>query len=190
MTITQKSWASAFLFGSGLTLASFLMFGCGTVGGMFQSSPVVQPATTNIVQQIIPASTNSAGQVSPPATNSIVVIQPATTQQVYSVSPAANAGIEIGQAAAVAVPAPFNGLAEGGLALLSGVLGLVAAWKNKQLSAAQKIAAVVEPIVAGVEAAASPAVKQSIQSHAAAAGVQAVLDPIVQSVTAQMPKKT
>jgi hypothetical protein len=170
--------------------AGALLAGCGTVGGLFTATPQVVPAQTNVIAAIQPATTNNQGIVSPPTTNSVVAVTPATTNTVYAVSPTVQAVLQTGQAMAPLAPAPFNGLAEGGLALLSGVLGIIAAWKNKQLNAAQKIAAIVQPVVAGVEAAANPAVKAAIQSHAVAAGVQQVLDPIVQSVSQQMPAAT
>jgi hypothetical protein len=176
-----------FLLAAG-TATSLLLSGCGTVGGLFSQQPNVVPAQTNFSTVITPASTNAAtGVVTPASTNVTATIIPKTTNIVYVVSPGVQTAIGTGQAIAPLVPTPWNGVAEGGLALLSGVLALVAGWKNKQLTAAQKIAAVVEPVVAGVEAAAGPDVKAAIQSHAVAAGVQAVLDPIVQSVSQQMP---
>ncbi|MDE2100741.1 MAG: hypothetical protein KGL39_26080 [Patescibacteria group bacterium] len=206
--LSFSNLATLFIAGA----AAIFFAGCGTVGGLFSQTPsvtpaqtnltaVVSPTVTNLTAVVTPASTNAAGvlvpprtnqvaSVSPAVTNIVAVVTPASTQTTYAVSPTVQSVLATGQAMAPLAPAPFNGLAEGGLALLSGILGLVAAWKNKQLSAAQKIAAVVQPVVAGVEAAASPAVKAAIQSHAVAAGVQSVLDPIVQAVSQQMPAST
>lgn len=172
--------------------AAIVLAGCGTAGGLFKQTPgAVTPAQTNLTAVVSPATTNAAGQVSPPQTNQVLVVSPAVTNPpTYTVAPAVQATLATAQQIAPVIPAPFNGLAEGGLALLSGILALTAAWKNKQLSASQKIAAVVQPIIAGVEAAGSPALKSAIQSHAVAAGVQSVLDPIVQAVSQQMPDTT
>jgi hypothetical protein len=164
-----------------------LLAGCGTVGGLFTATSTVTPAQTNYTAVVSPPTTNVAGIVTPPQTNLVAVITPAVTNTTYTVAPAIQGVINGAQSLAPFAPAPFDGLAKTGLGLLSGVLAIVAAWKSKQLSSAQKIAAVVQPVVAGVEAAANPAVKQAIQSHAVAAGVQAVLDPIVQAVSQQMP---
>lgn len=175
------------LMATALALA-FTLTGCGTVGGLFQASPVISPAATNFTAVVTPPVTNADGTVSNAMTNIVETITPAVTNTGYTVNPTVQGLIHTGQAIAPVLPAPAGGLAEAGLGLLAGVLGIMARWKSNQLSKAQKLNAVLQPVIAGVEAAASPAVKQAIQSHAVAAGVQQILDPIVQQVSAQIPQ--
>lgn len=68
---------------------------------------------------------------------------------------------------------------------LAGILGAGFGLYARAMNGQSK--QVVTAIVAGVEAAAGPDVKQAIQSHATAAGIQHILDPIVQAVSAKMP---
>lgn len=160
--------------------------GCGTASGLFTAQPVVSPAATNLVAVVSPPVTNADGSVTPAVTNQVAVVTPASTNETYTVNPKV---LDAGQKIAPMLPAPAGGLAEAGLGLLAGVLGLMAKWKSNQLSKSQKLNAVLQPVIAGVEAAASPEVKAAIQSHAVAAGVQQILDPLVQSVAAQIPSK-
>lgn len=170
-----------------LCAISAALAGCGTVGGVLQKTPVsVTPATTNFTAVISPQVTNAAGIVTPSSTNYTAVVMPPVTNFEFSIAAAPQKFLSTAQALTPLAPQPYGAAAAGILALISGALGLLVKAKNKQLNAAQAVADIVQPLVAGVEAAGTPAVKQAIKSHAIAAGVQNVLDPIVQSVSGQM----
>ena len=152
-----------------LAAAGFLFTGCGTLTkyALVPTATIVQPAT--------PASTNSAGVVTPAA--------PAVIVTNYAPNPTVQGALNTGAQYAPLAPAPWGWIASGVLALASAGLGLFAKSKNGQLNDAQSI---TQAVITGVEAANNADTKKAIQTAAAAAGVQGQLDPLVQSVTAQM----
>lgn len=181
--------------------------GCGTAGGLF-TRPVtgVVPSTkveivtvTNWVTQIVTSNTAS-GESLPVATNRIAASVVTTTNYVpclvtnygaWEVSQGASSVIQTGQAIAPLVPGPVGPIAELGLGLLSAVLLLVLKVKNSRLTETrtglEQATSALSAVIAGVEAAGNAQTKQAVQSHATAAGVQTFLDPLVQSVSKEMP---
>jgi len=149
----------------GLAIASFVsiltLSGCTAVDHALLT-PTVTPASTNAVTG---------------------VVTPAVTT--YAPNPTVATVLTTGATYAPLAPAPWGWIASGALALATAGLGLYAKVRNGQLNDSQSI---VQAVVSGVEAAGTSAapVKASIQNAAAAAGVQSLLDPIVQAVSAQM----
>jgi len=124
--------------------------------------------------------------VTPPVTNSVTgVITPPATNTVYAPKPAIQNTIAAAEGAASLVPPPYGTIAGSVLALLAAGLGLYARSRNNQLidttSKLSTANSVVSAVVAGVEAVGHPETKAAIQNAAVAAGVQTVLDPIVQT---------
>jgi hypothetical protein len=175
--------------------------GCGTAGGIFTKTATVTPAAvvgvtpivTNANQGVIAdyptAMPLPAGStvLSTNQNGTLHVEVPPNVTIAYQVSPKTTTTLQTGEAIAGAVPAPYGTLAILGLTALSGVLGIFAKLKSGQAASAQEVADLVNPIIAGVESVGNPATKLAIQQHAVAAGVQDVLDPLVQAVSKQMP---
>jgi hypothetical protein len=159
-----------------ITAALPLLHGCATPNPN-AGQPIVNPATGQPV-----TSTNAAGVV-------VTNVQPPFLP---------NAGVAsavgtIGALNTATAPLnPYSGLVSLGLGLTTLIAGGIAAWKNNQASG---LNSQLTAVIQGVESATStngttnPApisaasVKQSIQSHATAAGVQPALAAKVLSVT-------
>jgi len=171
-----------------------LITACGTLTGSLLSptNPVVTPATTNFVPVVVPASSNAVtGIVTPIQTNYNVVVTAPTTNYTYVPNTNLVAGIQTAQTVSNFLPAPWGTVTNGVLALALAGLGIYAKSKNGQASNLNDI---LTATVTGVEAASNAlppatasALKATIQTHAAAAGVQPDLDAVVQAVTKNMP---
>lgn len=124
--------------------------------------------TTNVVETVTlkPAQTNTVVQ----GTNVLVTIIPAapltnyTTNIVVEVNPAFGATIETAKTINGALnPTPTAPFVNIGLSALAGVLGLIAAWKqkaaNRALAAHQETNAVLEAVVTGIEVIKDPAAR-------------------------------
>jgi len=100
------------------------------------------------------------------------------TNIVYTVNPGITGKLDAAQQIAQNVPTPWSGIAAGVLAGVSGVLGFIAKIKSDK-------AKLLPAVISGIEAAGDAAapVKQSIQTIAAAAGVQSRLNAEVQRIT-------
>lgn len=165
--------------------------GCGLADKLFTAQTTVTPGAiigTNIVT--VSASTNAAGVVTPPQVIATPVYGPAVTNVTYVTSASTQSALNTGNVVAGVLPQPYGGLATLALGGLSALLGIWGTVKSKQLVQSQQVAALVNPIIAGVELGNDPATKAAIQSHAAAAGVQPALDAKVQAVSVQMPDAT
>lgn len=114
-------------------------------------------------------------------------VDPAIGQIIYVPGTNAMATIRAAQGGAAMLPPPANLYAEGALTAIALALGVFAKWKGSKLTTSERINSA---IIAGVEAAGNAAVKSSIQTHAAAAGVGSELDTNVQKVTDSMPDKS
>lgn len=165
-----------------LTLSAILLLaGCGS---LVKKTTTFFPYTNSV--PVI--STNTATGII--STNTITVTG-IRTNITFAVNPSVSSAIETGQQISQFVPPPYGTLLTGLLGLSTAALGAYAGYKNKQVNstadALQTAQDTITAVAAGVEAAGNAYVKSSIQSHAAAAGVQNYLDPIVQAVSATMP---
>ncbi len=141
--------------------ASITLCGCGATKYLLTPTAVVVPYTNSVTGQV--------GVV---------------TNTVYVPSPAAQQIGTVGNQIAPLIPAPFGTAVEGILALATLGLGYFAKIKTAQ---ANTNSSLLNAVIAGVETGNSDATKAAVQSHAAAAGLQTTLDPIVQAITANMP---
>jgi hypothetical protein len=178
----MKKTYSISLFAAGLFLVA-VVSGCGTFGGLFTATPQVQ--TYYEPHQTIQQVTNPDGSVGT-ITNTVMVPRQVTNGMTYTVSSGAQNLISGAQTVSSLLPPPYGTAATAGLGVLSGLLGVIATIKSRNLNSVQSVANLVEPMIAGVEAGGDPATKQAIQSYAAGAGVQTDLHPLVQKVTNQM----
>lgn len=140
-------------------LIAFLAAGCGSLP--FAKNPTTRSAGGLFHRQTI-VHTNDAGAV---LTNTLVTVNPAVTRS-----------LDTARDIVTMVPTPWSPVVAGGLAVLSGVLGLIAKKKSDK-------AALVPALIAGVEAANNADVKNSIRTIATAVGVQPLLDRHVQRLT-------
>jgi hypothetical protein len=167
------------------TLTCCLTFtGCNALDKTFLSSqPVYQPVT-NVVTGII---TNAAGQPVTVTTTNVVT----KTNVVFVPKAGVETAVTVATGFAPFLPPPFNTLAGDVLALISAGLIYYAKRRtdaaNTATDAADTAHKTLQAVIAGVEAAGNTLVKTSIQSHAAGAGVETTLAPIVQDVTKNMP---
>jgi hypothetical protein len=160
----------------GLGISALIIFGTGCEG-MYQQMVPAQPAHTNQVQMI---ETLPNGQTQL-VTNAVVV--PAVPAH-YEYKPIVTSSIGTAQTVAGFLPPPYGTVAGIALTAVSGILGFVLKRKNGQLNTTQTI---LNSVITGVEAVGDATTKLSIQSHAAAAGVQQHLEPIVQAVVTNSP---
>ena len=174
---------------STLLSLSLLLSACSTGAGLLTKTPSSVVQATNTVWQtnvqvqsvtITNGVTNTVWQTNVVATP--VIVQ--QTNYTYTVSPTVQTALSTGENLAPLAPAPYGWILSGVLALAGAALGAVAKAKTDKASMLQTI---VTATVAGVEAGGDAATKQAIQSHANAAGVQPILNDIVQAVTAHAP---
>jgi hypothetical protein len=138
------------------------MTGCttGPDGKRHFAAPAFFTRTTNVTET---ASVIRAAQtnVVTAGTNVVVTITPAVIQTNYTtnilvtVAPAVGRTIEIAEGVNALNPTPTAPFVNIGLSVLSGLLGLVAAWKtkaaNREARSNADTNAVLEAVVAGVE---------------------------------------
>lgn len=98
----------------------------------------------------------------------------------YAVSAGATSALNAAEGIAPLVPQPIGGI----LSLLAGLGGAGLGLYAKLMSG--KYRQVISAVAAGVETGADSLTKTAIQNAAAGAGVQHLLDPIVQEVTRKM----
>lgn len=176
-------------------LAVALLTGCGTAGGVFKADPVITPQVSSVLV------TNEVSEImtnpETGATFTNIVLIPATiwttnlvTNAAYSVSPGLASGIETAKQFTPLIPPPYGTAVDLGLAALAAGLSLAVKLKNRKLASVQDVADLVQPIIAGIEAAGPNATeaKKSVKRFAIAAGVQPQLDAHVQAVSSAMPK--
>lgn len=167
-----------------LTLFTSLVCGMAMLNGCASSGSGHHPLLAEIGTQtntiFVPVIVTNT------ATGAVSTNQTPTQQvvPVYGVSPTLQTGLNYAGAVAPLIPAPFGTILGGVLSLATLGLGFYAKKVNGQLSTAQSV---ITAVVSGVEVAGDAATKIAIQSHATAAGVQDNLDPIVQTVTKNMP---
>jgi hypothetical protein len=102
-----------------------------------------------------------------------VVTRDGQTNVTYSPKPALTEALGTATGLAKFLPAPWNELLTGALAITTGLVGFVAKRKST----------IVRALVIGVEAANHPPVKAAIQQIASAAGVERGLNRVVRRVT-------
>lgn len=145
---------------------------------LFHPGTPIPVLTTNYV---INVTTNVATGVTSTVTN-----QEVKTVEVpqYTLAPTLTTGLATGQTVSGFLPPPYDLVVSGALTALGTILGIALKKKNGQLSTTQTV---LQSVITGVEAVGDANTKLSIQSHANAAGVEPVLQPLVQSVTANAP---
>lgn len=148
------------------------------MGWLTKPSGVTYTPFTNYVPVVITVTNPVTGVATPVTITNTQIVDRWFTN--YAANPAITNAINLGHEATAFIPAPYGDLAALGLTGLSALLGLLVRARNGQLSTANSI---VGAVVAGVEAAGDSTTKASIQSHAAAAGVQTELHSIVQATT-------
>jgi len=127
------------------------------------------------------------GCVNTPTGNGLFVPTPVVgtdgrTNTVYIVNPGVTTTLQTARDVSGAIPSPYTAIAAAALAVLSGVLGIIAKRKSDK-------AALLPVVIAGIEAVGEPEsidVKKSIQKIASATGLEARLNVEVQRVTRDM----
>lgn len=177
-----------------LGMLAWMLTGCGTVGGTFKRGEVAMLVTNAVPVQTVtttqpPPTIENPNPAPVVVTNTVLrEIVTVQTNAVYGVSEQAGAILTTARAVNAVIPSPVGGLIDGGLVLLTALLGTIAGVKSRAASAAGDKAALAEAMlkaaIAGVEAVGHEATKASIANAAAGAGVAAQLDGEVQRVAA------
>lgn len=175
----KQTYRSFIQFASITILGTLFFTGCGAFDKLVMSKPT--PVVQTVPQVQSTTITNQAGvPVTTYQTNFVTA-----TNQVYS--PTVNAqvttGIDTAKQYTGMLPPPYSDAANILLTLFGGAAALYATQRSKALNQSKVM---VQSMVAGIEAvpdAASQAVKDSIATHSAAAGVSDHLDAIVQGIS-------
>lgn len=169
-----------------LAATLLLLPGCGTPGPNsypLTATPIVQ---TNYVERVV---TNVVDNVPVLSTNTVALVD---TNLLYAVNTNLLSMIATAKGVNAAVnPTPSSPLVDLGLGALVAGLGWYARFKNNKLKAAQDLTttltqandehqSVISTLIAGVEKANQPAVKEAIAKVAATKGTSAAVDKAVQ----------
>lgn len=158
----------------GLFVASAIAVGFTGCGSLYTKSPA--PPTV-VAQPVYGLTTNAQGIVAIGQVGTTNVLAQSETWQLNT--NLANA-LQTAQAVNAVVPSPVQPIVGGVLGLLATLAGAYGAYKSKQLTLSN---AALTAVVAGVEIAGNPAIKQAIQNLAVANGSQPHLDAKVQAVS-------
>lgn len=162
-----------------MAMVSLILAGCISDATGKKSLFVPEPTVVTVVH------TNVTQVATPTIVNGVTVTNFQTivtyeTNTVTHTNYVVNPGVTqvISSAKDVAGSTPWSLPISGGLAILSGILAVIAKAKSDKAS-------LLPAVIAGVEAAGAAAlpVKQSIQNVATAAGVQDQLNKVVQNLT-------
>lgn len=167
---------------------------CATLTGcasapLFTGTQRIESATNHVA--VVSTETNAAGAVT--IVTNVVEVPVFYTNTVWTVSTQAVAGAqmvrEIGNTVATVAPpaAPVVGIIDALLGLGMTILGGIAAVKTrlarKNADALETAGTMLRAVVAGVETANQPGVKEAIAQHASVLDVTHALDAVVQGVT-------
>lgn len=158
----------------GIVVASAVAIGVTGCSSLYTKTPA---PPTIVAQPVFGITTN---------TNGIVVIgQVGTTNvlassETWQLNTNLATALQTAQNVNAAIPSPVQPIVGGVLGLLATLAGAYGAYKSKQLTLSN---AALTAVVAGVETAGNPAIKQAIRTLATANGSQGHLDNTVQSVS-------
>ena len=161
----------------GLFVASAIAVGfsgCGTVKKLYTQTPG-QPVVVS--QPVFGLTTNANGVV---AIGQVGVTNVTSATETWQLNTNLANALQTAQAVNAVVPSPVQPIVGGLLALFTTLAGAYGAYKSKQLTVAN---AALTALIAGVETAGNPAIKQAIKTLAVANGSQPHLDAKVQAVS-------